>query len=192
MKIAFTEQQKNFPRFLEEFRKLPVLSYDRKMLREDNSTVQICKGCDLQTLDLSFFFDYTIFPPQVMNFLTEWKYNGREIMTGDTIVQEVYFPPFRAFSQKLIFGVRINEIIREEGRIGFSYETLRGHVERGISTFTLEQNEENIIFRIHTFSAPGNYLLRKLGRILSLPYQAYCTQKALENVKNHLKPHVSG
>ena len=32
---------------------------------------------------------------------------------GDTIAQQANIPPFKNFSQKIIFGVRINEIINE-------------------------------------------------------------------------------
>ncbi len=77
---------------------------------------------------------------------------------GDTILQQVFIPPVKQFSKKIIFGVRINAIINEAVRIGFSYETLEGHVEKGESTFTIEEIEGNIIFKIHTFSEPGSWL----------------------------------
>ncbi len=102
---------------------------------------------------------------------------------GDTIVQQVYIPPTKVFSQKIIFGVRINEIINEPARKGFSYETLEGHVEKGISTFTVEQQENNLIFKIQTYSTPGNILTKLIGLIFSIPYQTFCTKTALNNVK---------
>jgi uncharacterized protein (UPF0548 family) len=108
---------------------------------------------------------------------------------GDTIVQQVHLPPIRAFSQKLIFGVRIKEIIDRSDEAGFSYETLEGHVEKGISTFTVGHAGSGLLFRIHTLSAPGNPLSRLLGPVFSVPYQAYCTRQALRNVR---KTAISG
>lgn len=106
---------------------------------------------------------------------------------GDTIVQQVHIPPLRVFSQILIFGVRIKEIIDERYRKGSSYETLEGHVERGISTFTIEQVDNKIIFEIRTFSAPGNILKKLSGPFFSIPYQTFCTKAAIENVKTRLE-----
>ena len=91
-----------------------------------------------------------------MSFLTQWEHENRAIKSGDTIVQQVYIPTFLNCSQKIIFGVRIKELITEPKRIGFSYETLEGHVERGISTFTTEQNNKRTVFKIHAFSTPGS------------------------------------
>ena len=102
---------------------------------------------------------------------------------GDTIVQQVFLPPHKTLSQKVIFAVRIKEIINQPKRKGFSYETIEGHVEKGVSMFTIEKKTQKSIFKIHTFSKPGNLLTRLVGPIFSLPYQSYSTEKALNNVK---------
>lgn len=123
-----------------------------------------------------------------MSCLTQWQFEQRSMKIGDTIVQQVYLPPLRQFSQKIIFGVRVNEIINEQNRKGFSYETLEGHIETGISIFTVEQNSKsNIIFKIQTFSKPGNILTQMLGPVISIPYQTFCTNQALNNVKKQLE-----
>ena len=119
-----------------------------------------------------------------MAYLTQWNHEQRTIKKGDTIMQQVFIPPNRYISQKIIFGVRIKEIIDEQNRVGYSYETLKGHVEKGISTFTIEKTgDEQTVFRIHTYSAPANLLTKLLGPVFSIPYQTYCTRKALQNVK---------
>jgi len=79
---------------------------------------------------------------------------------GDTILQQALIPPTRRFSQKIIFGVRINKNIDETDRKGFSYETIEGHVEKGESAFTVEQTAQGLIFKIQTFSEPGNLLTK--------------------------------
>lgn len=106
---------------------------------------------------------------------------------GDTILQQVFIPPTKTFSQKIVFGVRINDFIDETERKGFSYETIEGHVEKGESTFTIENINGGLIFKIKTFSEPGNLLTKLVGPIFTVPYQTYCTRIALENVKSQIE-----
>lgn len=183
MNISFLNQAKRFPLHLDNLKKVEVMPYDKNLLVEKNSFIQIEGISKLSELDTTDFFDYSIFPGRILNAYTQWSDEKRKMQTGDTIVQQVFLPPFPVFSQKAIFGVRIKEVIREDKRIGFSYETLKGHVEKGISYFLLEETEQGVIFKIRTFSKPGNFLTRLLGPIFSVPYQTYCTRKALQHVK---------
>ncbi len=136
---------------------------------------------------LDFLFDYHIFPDNIMKFYNQWTDENRKMKIGDTIAQQVYIPPTKIFSQKIVFGVRINEIIDQTNKKGFSYQTLKGHVEKGISTFTIEYLDNKLIFKVHTFSTPGNILTKLLGPFFSLPYQTFCTKTALKNVKRQLE-----
>src|SRR5690606_13755997 len=120
--------------------------------------------------------------------LCQWKSEKRSMCVGDNIVQQAYLPPFRYFSQKIIMGVRINNIINESNRLGFSYETLEGHIEQGSSTFTIEDPQDGeIIFKIHTFSKPRHILAKLVNPIFSTPYQAFCTKQALKKTKKQLE-----
>jgi uncharacterized protein (UPF0548 family) len=61
----------------------------------------------------------------------------------------------------------------------------------GESTFTIEKSgESKLFFKIHTFSKPGNFLTKLVGPFFSIPYQSYCTKKALENVKRQIEMQV--
>ena len=82
--------------------------------------------------------------------------------------------------------MRIKELIQEPGRKGFSYETLEGHAEKGLSEFTLENTGTDIIFKIRTFSTGGNILARLAGPFFTRPYQAYCTNQALNHVRSQI------
>jgi hypothetical protein len=188
MRVYLIDQSKNFPQQLEFFKRQPVMQYEKLSMTEKSSTIQIEKINDFQDLKTDFFFNYNIFPRSIMSYLTQWNCEERQMKIGDTIVQQAFIPPFGQLSQKIVVGVRINEIIKEPGRIGFSYETLEGHVEKGISIFTIEKtSDQKTIFKVHTFSRPGNLLTRFLGPVFSIPYQAFCTQKALVNVKRQLE-----
>ncbi|MNU68599.1 hypothetical protein D3C71_579680 [compost metagenome] len=190
MKISFLNQTKRFPEHLNKLKEAQVMPYDRNLLVEKNSFIEIEEISKLSQLNTAAFFDYRIFPEQILSAYAQWTDEKRKIQIGDTIVQQVFLPPFPVFSQKAIFGVRIQELINESNRIGFSYETLEGHVEKGISYFLLEETDNRVVFRIRTFSKPGNFLSKLLGPLFSIPYQTYCTRKALENVKQDLQKSV--
>lgn len=77
--------------------------------------------------------------------------------------------------------------LTKQTKKGFSYETLEGHVEKGISTFTVEQLVNKIVFKVQTYSTPGNTWVNLLGPVFSIPYQTFCTKTALKNVKRQLE-----
>ena len=188
MIVYLKDQSKHFCKHLDFLKGIPVMRYDKEKLVEKSTIIQIDSSKELQELNTDFFFMYKIFPNNILTFLAQWEFESREIQVGDTIVQQAFIPPFQGLSQKIIFGVRINEIIKEQTKVGFSYETLKGHVEKGVSIFTIEQTtDKRIIFKIQTFSTPGNLLTKLVGPVLSVPYQTYCTRQALANVKRQLE-----
>lgn len=187
MKIYLTDQQNNFKRFLDFLKNRKVMSYDKTELTEKITTIDIHTTKKIDQLNLDFFFNYQIFPVNIMAFKTQWDDENRKMKIYDTIVQQAYIPPTKVFSQKIIFGVRINKIIDEADRKGFSYETLEGHVEKGVSIFTIEQIDNKLTFKIQTYSTPGNLLTKLVGPIFSVPYQTFCTKAALKNVKSQLE-----
>ncbi len=137
--MYLTDQTKNFEKHLEILKTLDVIEYEEAKLKEKTTFIEINSKKSLSEFDLSFFWDYNIFPDNIMNYLTEWTFENRQIQIVYTILQQAFIPPFRNFSQKVILGVRINQVINEPNRKGFSYETLIGHVEMGKSIFTIEK-----------------------------------------------------
>lgn len=186
MKIFFRDQKGKLHNHLEYLKSSSVMSYDRSQLKENVTTIDLQQKWD--KIDFQVLFDYKIFPENIMTFFTEWEAEERAMNIGDIIVQQVHLPPIKLLSQKLIFGVRVKELFDQPDKKGFSYETLDGHVEKGISTFTIERKDETVIFKIQTYSAPGSFLIKLVAPIFSSPYQAFCTKKALRNVKNSVAP----
>ncbi len=184
MKIFLTDQKKNFPVLLKELIALPLSETKSVKLIAQTSSIEIPAATGEAVNDI--LFDYRIFPPTIMTHLSQWSLEGRKMEIGDTILQQVYVPPFPGVSQKIIFGVRIDKITNEPNKIGFSYSTLEGHVEKGTSGFYFESVGERKFFRIETFSAPGNLLSKLTGPFFARPYRAFCTQKALEHVKKQV------
>jgi uncharacterized protein (UPF0548 family) len=186
MKLYLTDQVERFQRLLTDLIGRPTMTFDKGKLTEKVSTINISTDKSLKQINLDFLFDYKIFPSDIMKFQTQWEQGKRKMKIGDTILQQATIPPTKFLSQKIIFGVRVNNIIDEDERKGFSYVTIEGHVEKGESTFTVEQSGQGLIFRIKTFSEPGNLLTKLVGPIFTVPYQAYCTRRALENVKKQI------
>ena len=187
MRLYLSDQTKKFPQHLEFLQRQKVKPYDKEKLTEKTSIIPLDTTKKLHEIPADILFDYKIFPNNIMSYLTQWTFEKRQIQIGDTVVQQAYIPPFRHLSQKIIFGVRINNIINEPEKIGFSYETLEGHIEKGISIFTIETADQKMVFKIHTFSQPGTLLTKLIGPILSVPYQTFCTRQGLLNVKRQLE-----
>ena len=187
MKIYLTDQAANFDELLVQLKRKPAMTFDKTKLKERTTTIDITAAKNLNQIHLDFFFDYKIFPSHILTFITEWGKEKRKMKIGDTILQQAFIPPTRVFSQKIVFGVKVNSIIDEADRKGFSYVTLEGHVEKGESTFTIEETSNGLLFKIKTFSEPGNVLTKLVGPIFTTPYQSYCTRAALENVKKQIE-----
>ncbi len=187
MKIHLTDQKDNFDGLLKQLATKPTMKFDKTKLKEKTTTIDIKTEKTLGQINLDFLFDYKIFPASIMTFLTQWGKEKRKMKIGDSILQQTFIPPTKTFSQKIVFGVRINNIIDEADKKGFSYVTIEGHVERGESTFTIEKSNSGLIFKITTFSEPGNLLTKLVGPIFTVPYQSYCTQTALKNVKRQIE-----
>jgi len=187
MRIYLTDQKHHLETHLDILKSTPVMSYDRAQLKEKTTTIELTTSKPFEGEGLRSLFAYKIFPDHIMTFLTQWGLGSRAMEVGDTIVQQVYLPPIPRFSQKIVLGVRISEVIDGTNRKGFSYETLEGHVERGVSTFTIERTDGHTFFKIQTYSTPGNILTKLVGPIFSVPYQTYCTNAALKNVKKQME-----
>jgi hypothetical protein len=187
MKIYLTDQYNKLDKHLELQKSKKVKIYDKSSLPEKISTIEMNTAKRLDQLNLDFLFNYEVFPGNILTFKTQWQVENRKMKIGDTIVQQVFIPPVKTFSQKIIFGVRINEIFDLPHRKGFSYETLEGHAEKGLSIFTVEEIEGRLIFKIHTYSEPGNFFSRLVGPVFTLPYQAFCIRAALRNVKRQVE-----
>ena len=187
MKIYLTDQKNKFKKHLDFLKAKKVMDYDKSLLKEKTTVIEINTNKQLDQLNLDFLFDYQIFPENIMSFKNQWTDENKKMKVGDTIAQQVYLPPIKMFSQKIIFGVRINEVIDQLDKKGFSYETLEGHVEKGVSTFTVEQVDSKLVFKIQTYSTPGNILTKLVGPFFSVPYQKFCTNGALKNVKQQIE-----
>lgn len=173
MKVFLLDQRRRFKKHLDDLKAAAVTHYDRTRLTERVTSVYIDTGETGNPVDLDVLFDYRVFPTDVMTSYPQWSDEHRRIAVGDTIVQQVNIPPVTSCSLKLMFGARVCEIIDEDDRKGFSYESLTGYVEIGLSTFTVERQDHGHIFRIRTHSEPATALVRLLRSLVSVPTRLF-------------------
>lgn len=187
MRFFLTDQAEHFDELLRQLMTRPTMSFEKAGLVEKTTMIDIMTDKSLGQINLGFLFDYKIFPSNIMTYLTQWEQERRKMKIGDTILQQAFIPPTKFFSQKIVFGVRISNIVDEANRRGFSYRTIEGHVERGESTFNVVSSDKGLTFEIKTFSEPGSLLTKLAGPFFTVPYQTYCTKKALEHVKKQIE-----
>jgi uncharacterized protein (UPF0548 family) len=168
---------------LDAARELRPNFVDARCLPERTSSIELGVVGPISKWRTDFLFDYDVFPSSIMRFETEWETEGRNIRVGDVILQRAVVPPI-GFGICMEFAVRICSIFKEDRRLGFAYETLSGHVERGVSEFYIEDRDGSLSFTIHTHSEPGHWTSRVAKRVVTLPYQAWCTRRALKHVRD--------
>ena len=167
---------------VEEAKTLSRNFVDEHSLPERSTSVELNVSGPIKKWNTDFIFDYDVFPTAIMRFDAEWNLSGRRMTVGDVILQRALIPPI-GFGLCLEFAVRICTLIEEEKRLGFAYETLSGHAESGVSEFYFEEKYDRLTFTIHTFSRPGHWASRLSGHLFTLPYQRWCTRRALEHVR---------
>ena len=74
MKIYLTDQAKSFSKHLGFLKRQEIIEYDISKLTEKTSSISIDTDKNLADLDVGFFFNYNIFPGNIMTFLTQWKF----------------------------------------------------------------------------------------------------------------------
>jgi len=123
---------------------------------------------------------YDVFPPQQMRALVCTSNN--RVSMGATIVQRIFLGPI-GFE----VAVRVVDVFSGEAgserRSGFTYATLQGHMEKGISSFIVEQKPGGpVSFSIETRSRPGHWLIRFSGPLARL-IQKRANKKALAHLQ---------
>jgi hypothetical protein len=167
---------------LGEAKALPRNFVDERVLPERTSTVALGVDGPIDRWRTGYIFEYAIFPTSIMRFDAEWQREGRKMAIGDVILQRAVVPPV-GFGLCLEFAVRVCALFEDKRRIGFAYETLSGHAESGVSEFYFEERNGELHFTIHTLSQPGHWTSRLAKRLVTLPYQAWCTRRGLRNVQ---------
>jgi len=120
-------------------------------------------------------WSYDIFPPGLMR-PTVCSEDGR-VKLGAVIVQRV-----RLGLVVIEAAVRVIDVwtTEAEDAAGFTYVTLAGHPEMGVSSFWVSRIGDEVGFRIKARSRPGT-LLTRIGRPVSRYFQRAATRAALRH-----------
>ena len=182
MKVYLTEQEPHFRYHLEELKSKSIIPYNINSLNHKVNSKTISINSDLSLVNNISFFDYNLFPKNILKAYPQWRNENRKMQINDTIVQEIYVPPVNGLSLKILTGVRIKDIFLSDAVKGYSYETLHGHIEKGISIFKITTDRNIVSFTIETYSKPAISVVNIFSHFTS-KYQDYCTTQALQHTK---------
>ncbi len=141
---------------LEEAQTLTSNFLSPATLPEKTSEIALGYFGSLSSCRVDFVFSYDIFPRFLMRAEPQWIRESRTMGVGDIIVQRAVLPPI-GFGLCAEFAVRISAPISEASKLGFAYETLAGHLERGVSEFYFEERAGEVFF-CHPYSFRGRAL----------------------------------
>lgn len=184
MNFALADQHDRLAALLPTYRETPLSYTDVTALPEQRTSLSVPMAApirDLRACRLDFFFDYDLFPSSILTAVGEWRIEGRAMRAGDVILQQASVPP-GPVSVKLIFAVRVLSVALTADEASFSYGTLRGHAEMGVSAFSLTLKDGHVVATIHTRSQPAQLPARIVAPVLVNPYQQYCTNRALAHM----------
>jgi hypothetical protein len=177
VKIFWRDQGARLGDHLDEFRDRPF-SKPAAAPEASKYSAPVARGpCDLRDCDLGFLFRYHVFPRRLMTFCADWEREERPMRLGDTIALQAQMPP--GWGLRLVFGVRVVAVFREQFRAGFRYRTLAGHPESGENEFSFVASAAQVSAVIRTHAGYGSPLGRALGPVFARPYARYSNRRAL-------------
>lgn len=159
MILTFDDQTAELPRYLERFRRLPVLPYDEASMTRRTVSCVLPSSFDLR--DAKQLWNGDVFSPRHVGAFSEWQRGSRAMRVGDTIVQQFTLPASARAIPRVVVGVRVCEVLRSPRRIAFAYEALRGHAELGLTQFAVDVDHGgNKRFSITRWARPRRAIAR--------------------------------
>ncbi|HWA24801.1 MAG TPA: DUF1990 family protein [Lacunisphaera sp.] len=176
MKTFLRDHSRRLAAYLPEFCARDVERHGGPVIAESVRLRAAPAGPPLDETDLGFLFAYRVFPPEILRSRAEWEEENRSMRVGDTIVQQVEFPPGHGLH--FVFGVRVTAVFREPACAGFRYRALAGHPEHGENEFRFERRDDGIFALVRTEAGFASWLLRLLAPVCAAPYVRYCNLSA--------------
>lgn len=133
---------------------------------------------DLYRRTVDRLWSYDIFPPDLMR---------STLCSDDVLVREGVVIVQRVKVGFVVMEAAVRVVrVWHDGSIdaeesGFTYATVRGHPEMGVSSFWVSRSGEVVEFHIEARSQPGT-LLTRLGSPVSRAFQRAATRAALRHV----------
>lgn len=123
-------------------------------------------------------FDYEIFPPRLVGHAV---IPAGGITEGCTVVQRIGVGGI--FLESATRVVDVWKTTEAEGAqsAGFAYVTLEGHPERGVATFEVRQERDDVLVVLTARSVPGT-MLTKLASPVTRLVQRAITERAVSGL----------
>lgn len=128
--------------------------------------------------------NFDVVPPELLEITTQWNIEERLPQPGDLMIQRTHLFKISNFRlADVLSAVQIAQIIDEPRRFALQYSTVKGHPEKGQSTYTLTWTDDNrVLFTMQPISKPGNLLTRLANPIMTQRVRLKVTHAILDTL----------
>ncbi|MBI5930903.1 MAG: DUF1990 family protein [Chloroflexi bacterium] len=128
--------------------------------------------------------NFDVLPPELLEITTQWNLEERMPQAGDLIFQRTHLFKMGNFRlADVLSAVQIAQIVDEPRRFVLQYITVKGHPEKGISTYTLTwSDDDRVLFTMQPISKPANWLTRLGGPFITRRTQLKITHAILDTL----------
>ncbi|MCQ3929718.1 MAG: hypothetical protein DPW16_04610 [Chloroflexi bacterium] len=128
--------------------------------------------------------NFDVLPPELLEVTTQWNVEEHLPQPGDLMIQRTHLFKIGNFRlADVLSAVKITQIIDEPRRFALQYVTVKGHPEKGQSTYTITWTDDNrILFTMQPISKPGNLLTRLANPIITQRIRLKVTHAILDTL----------
>ncbi len=128
--------------------------------------------------------NFDVVPPELLEIITQWNVEERLPQPGDLMIQRTHLFKIGNFRlADVLSAVQIAQIVDEPRRFALQYSTVKGHPEKGCSTYTLTwTNDDRVLFTMQPISKPGNWLTQLANPIITQRVRLKVTNAILDTL----------
>ncbi len=128
--------------------------------------------------------NFDVVPPELLEITTQWNVEERLPQGGDLMIQRTHLFKMGNFRlADVLSAVQIAQIVDEPRRFALQYSTVKGHPEKGCSTYTLTwTDDDRVLFTMQPISKPGNWLTQLANPIITQRVRLKVTHAILDTL----------
>ncbi len=128
--------------------------------------------------------NFDVLSPELLEITSQWNVEERLPQPGDLMIQRTHLFKIGNFRlADVLSAVQIVQIVDEPHRFALQYSTVKGHPEKGCSTYTLTwTNDDRVLFTMQPISKPGNWLTRLANPIITQRVRLKVTHAILDTL----------
>lgn len=128
--------------------------------------------------------NFDVLPPELLEITTQWNVEERLPQAGDLIIQRTHLFKIGSFRLVDVLSAgQIVQIVDESRHFSLQYVTVKGHPEKGTSTYTITcTDDDRVLFTMQPISKPGNWLTRLVNPIITRRVRLRVTHAILDTL----------